>query len=161
MFRKLGNYSMRYSHKGFSKWHCFLQRPPMTSHSHWRRCRRMSGVVKEVIAESQVGLSEISYVPPFCTPHQRFWHHSHHFIPIFEDLWIVSHYCNWEWLPLSGVLEEEIKWLWTLVLQVKYKILCLLFVCYCLPQLQYFPNFNLLLLPSLITAIANLVCSLI
>lgn len=103
----------------------------------WRGCGGMNEVVKEGLAESQVWLSQTSHVPPLHTPGQRFWYHFHYLIPIFEYLLNCAHYCNWESLHLLGVL-EEIKWLWTIVLQVKYKILCLLFKgFYCLSQLPF------------------------
>lgn len=88
----------------------------------------------------------------------RFWYHwdSYYLIPISERIsWIVSHCCYWEWLHFSNVLEER-KWLWTTVLKVKSKILCLLFeISYCLLHPQYLSNFNLRLLPTLLTTIAN------
>lgn len=78
--------------------------------------------------------------------------------PYLRISWIVCHCWHWERLHLSSALEER-KWLWTVVLQVESKILCLLFKVFCwLLKPQYLPKFNLLLLPTLFTTI---VCSLI
>lgn len=155
MFRKLGHIAMKDFQKGTVFFRGLLWLP------HWLRCRRMSAVVKEGIAESQVGLpkSRLS-PPPFRNPHQGFYHF-HHFIPILEGL------LNWEPLLQPGMIAllrcmgggEK-----TIVnccppSQVQNSLPIFKVSC-CLPQLQYLPNCNLLL-PALLSPIANLVCSLI
>lgn len=146
MFRKLGNCSMKYSH-----WSTFKKAVFSSEVS-----RGFSFPLREVWrAEENIIISSGAFWNlscPLLQPHP----HPKILIPF-----LLPHLLNCEtlilrgWLHLSSVFEER-KWLWTFVLQVRSKILCLMFkIFYCLLHPRYLPNFNLLILLILITAIAN------
>lgn len=117
MFRKLGHIAMKDFQKGTVFFRGLLWLP------HWLRCRRMSAVVKEGIAESQVGLPKSLLSPPPSVIPTRDSTIFTTSSPYWRVSWIGSHCCNQEWSLCSGVWEEERKRLWIVVLQVKYKIL--------------------------------------
>lgn len=122
-FRKSGN-SWNTAIEAVSERQCFPQRFPLAFSFHSERCGGMRSGKERNIRISSGALWNLS-CPSLPTLDQDSDTILTTSSPSLTISLIMSHCCSWEWLHLSGVLEER-KWIWTIVLQIKSKILCLL-----------------------------------